>query len=150
MEKVNCNIVEKGSCLSEIDEKELINLYYRIFNETYPNLKKDFDRSVDTVKGWLTNRPIVYFVLCKDTLIGFMILGRNDLDQLYIDKPFQKQGIGSKLIKIAQKTYSQLSLFTFQENDNAINFYKKHGFEIQKYGIAPDEKVPDVFMVWKG
>jgi ribosomal protein S18 acetylase RimI-like enzyme len=77
------------------------------------------------------------------------MLAENMVDQLYIDIPFRGKKLGKQLIQIAKDMYPEkLALFTLKENKNAIAFYERQGFKIIRYGIAPDEGIPDVYMEW--
>lgn len=50
---------------------------------------------------------------------------------LYVLKKFQRQGIGKALLNAAAEIIGQngITLFVLKGNGNAINFYKKMGFE---------------------
>lgn len=65
----------------------------------------------------------------SSTIVGCMVLDGNEIEQLYVHVDYQREGIGSKLL-MAAKTESPeyLELFTFNRNNQAQAFYKKHGF----------------------
>jgi ribosomal protein S18 acetylase RimI-like enzyme len=50
---------------------------------------------------------------------------------IYVLKKYQKKGIGYALMQESLKrvTKSKVILFVLKGNDNAINFYKKIGFD---------------------
>ncbi|MEO0336342.1 MAG: GNAT family N-acetyltransferase, partial [Pseudomonadota bacterium] len=64
----------------------------------------------------------------------------------------QNQGLGSQLLSFAFKRSDLLRLWTFQVNEKAISFYKKHGFiEVKRTdGRDNEENEPDVLMQWVG
>lgn len=85
----------------------------------------------------------------KDTneIVGFMHGSKNDkyneLEALFLLNEAKNQGIGSKLINLFiewsdKDKPAMLEVFTF--NKNAINFYKKFGFEITN---RPEELYKD-------
>jgi len=128
---------------------ELTLLYQKIFNGVYPNNPKDYEKCHETVLCWLQEKPQLFLVKYANKLIGFMMLAENMVDQLYIDIPFRGKKLGKQLIQIAKDMYPEkLALFTLKENKNAIAFYERQGFKIIRYGIAPDEGIPDVYMEW--
>ena len=59
-----------------------------------------------------------------------------------VSKPYQGKGIGGKLLKFAEEdlknqNYTKLSLTTdYHDNDSAIHFYRKNGYEIISDFIA--------------
>lgn len=71
---------------------------------------------------------------------GFIILStRTDqsigyIDELFVDLPYQKNDIGTNLLKQIKKDkdYKALELNVYQLNTGAIIFYAKRGFRIKK------------------
>ena len=78
--------------------------------------------------------------------------------ELYIGvlKQFQSIGVGRKMMEIAdfwarKEGIERLQLSVFANNDKALNFYLKHGFEVEgtlKNGvkIADDEYIDEIIM----
>ncbi|OLF38681.1 GNAT family N-acetyltransferase [Psychrobacter sp. C 20.9] len=74
-----------------------------------------------------------------DTIVGFIGYysqnERYEITTLYILPTYQHQGMGSTLMKaslqdiIAANAEARFHLWVLDTNSNAINFYKKHGFE---------------------
>lgn len=70
------------------------------------------------------------------------------LDGLGVDPPYQRLGIGSRLIaltkdKAAAKGFSTLSLITFADNAGAINLYERCGFELVKpIDLSAHDRIP--------
>lgn len=146
--------VEFKECVPPVSEEikhEIALLFHEVFAQTYPSIPKDMDRCMETVNYWSKNWEKVILVYTKTDkkLAGFMVLGKEFLDELYIQTDFQGKGIGSLLISRAKEAYPRLGLYTMKQNQKAVSFYRKHGFEIKKYGIAPDEQVEDVYMEWE-
>ena len=42
----------------------------------------------------------------------------------------QGKGTGTRLLKLAQKMRGTLELSVYAENERAVEFYRKHGFEV--------------------
>ena len=84
--------------------------------------------------------------------LGFAALQDEWLEQLYIDPSAWRVGTGSLLLAHAkQRRPDGLKLWTFQRNELARKFYRKHGFaELrQTDGSANEEREPDVMLEWK-
>ena len=74
-----------------------------------------------------------------DTIVGFIGYHAQDeryeITTLYILPTYQYQGMGSALMKVslqditAANAAARFHLWVLDTNINAINFYKKHGFE---------------------
>jgi putative acetyltransferase len=90
--------------------------------------------------GYFENRELVGFVAFRDGWI----------DQLYVLPGSQGRGIGTALVNVAQDQFAKLSLWTFQCNQSARQFYEKRGFLLirETDGTGNDEKEPDVMYSW--
>jgi len=83
-------------------------------------------------------------------IVGIIAFSFGWIHQLYILPRFQGQGIGTRLLAIAQVETSQLQLWTFQKNALARQFYEAKGFVAirQTDGSGNEEKEPDVLYLW--
>lgn len=83
-------------------------------------------------------------------LVGFIAFCEGSVEQLYVLPRSQGQGVGSRLLAIAQRSSSELSLWTFQRNEPARRFYEKRGFVTieQTDGTRNEEHEPDVLYRW--
>jgi len=72
------------------------------------------------------------------------------IDQLYVLPSAQRRGVGSKLLKVAQREFDQLLLWTFQRNILARRFYAARGFVLvtETAGVRNEEKEPDALYRW--
>lgn len=82
---------------------------------------------------------------------GYLALRGSYLDRLYIDPPYQGQGLGSLLLAHARRcSPGGLELHTHQQNVAACAFYERHGFVAVRYGTSPPpENAPDVEYHWR-
>jgi len=74
------------------------------------------------------------------------------IDQLYIAPGHVGKGVGTELLEHALSILPRpIRLWTFQENQRAISFYKRHGFTPIEYtnGENNEEKCPDVLFELK-
>lgn len=116
--------------------------------------------SDEAVYQWIRNVMIpnnqVTLVEQDDKIIGMMALlteeGMGWIEQLYVHPDFVGCGIGTKLIERAKvELASPIRLYTFQQNQDAIRFYERHGFKAIQYsdGSGNEEKCPDVLYEWR-
>jgi putative acetyltransferase len=84
-------------------------------------------------------------------VVGFIAFDRDMVSQLYLLPEAQRQGIGSRLLVIAQERSPSLRLWAFQKNTPALRFYEKQGFrEVRRTdGADNEEKEPDVLLAWQ-
>lgn len=83
-----------------------------------------------------------------DPVTGFIsIEPDNSVAALYTDPT--GQGTGAALLKDAQATHPNLSLWVFEANKAAVRFYERHGFkEVRRTTGENAEKLPDILMEW--
>ena len=83
-------------------------------------------------------------------LVGFIAFREDWIDQLYVLPEAQGRGIGAALLRVAQSSWPQLSLWTFQRNTAARRFYERHGFVSveETDGHLNEEREPDVRYHW--
>jgi GNAT superfamily N-acetyltransferase len=84
------------------------------------------------------------------TIKGFIAFREDWIDHLYVLPDAQGQGLGSALVEQAQSTFPRLSLWTFQRNKQARDFYAAKGFVLvrETEGSANDEHEPDALYTW--
>ena len=82
--------------------------------------------------------------------LGLLALDEGFIEQLYVDPPAWRTGVGSELLAHAMQLFpSGLSLYTHQKNQRARAFYERHGFRPVAFGISPSpECEPDVRYAW--
>jgi len=92
----------------------------------------------------------VWLAVEGETVVGLLALSPGDLDQLYVDPPYQGKGIGSRLLERAKEISPDgLTLYTHQRNERARAFYEGRGFSMVKLGVSPPpESEPDVQYAW--
>ena len=83
-------------------------------------------------------------------IIGFIAFESGHLNHLYIAPEHVRCGLGEALLETARIENDSLELWVFQQNEPAIAFYRKHGFEVIKStdGADNEERCPDHKMLW--
>ena len=87
----------------------------------------------------------------SDDVIAVISLTPGWIDQLYVAPAEQGSGLGSSLLRRAQRAASTpLRLWAFQRNTNARRFYERHGFiEVAHTEGENEEREPDVLYLWE-
>ncbi|WP_282120681.1 GNAT family N-acetyltransferase [Ruegeria atlantica] len=85
-----------------------------------------------------------------DGVIGFLALNGAEIHSLYLAPGVRRQGIGQQLLERAKSCRSELSLFAFQANHPARQFYERNCFTevARSSGADNDENLPDIKYVW--
>ena len=83
-------------------------------------------------------------------IVAFMALREPELNALYVATDARGRGVGSALLRHAQKVCRSLTLWTYQANTAAQRFYLRHGFRevLRTDGAENDEGLPDIRYDW--
>ncbi|TSE13685.1 GNAT family N-acetyltransferase [Mesorhizobium intechi] len=82
-------------------------------------------------------------------IVGFIAVGGDRVEQLYLDPAWTGQGIGSRLLTDVTAGLSVTKLHCFQANTGARRFYERHGFRAEAFGdgTTNEEGLPDILYV---
>ncbi len=87
--------------------------------------------------------------LIEETVVGMIAYNETEISQLYVHIDYQGMGIGQLLLnKVKAQSSGKLTLYTFEVNKHAQQFYEKNGFEIIGRGHENEEKLPDIQYEW--
>lgn len=96
--------------------------------------------------------------ILEEKLMGFLICTKKSeknfvhINKMAISKEYRSLKIGSKMLASLKNTclnnnIDAISLFTNKKNEGALNFYLKHGFQIED--IIKDETTERYYMIHK-
>jgi GNAT superfamily N-acetyltransferase len=110
----------------------------------------------DEVRDWVREVMVAtresWVAVEDDRVVGWMVVGPGELDQLYVAPERLGRGIGRRLLEVArERSPDGLTLYTFQVNARARRFYERNGFVAEWFGdgSANEEGQPDVRYVWR-
>ena len=135
------------------DAGEVAEVWLTAFSATYdfPHAHTD-----DEVRSWIRDELLpgseTWLAVDPDgSIAGFMALGSDVVDHLYLRPERTGRGIGSRFIGLAKSLRpGGLELYTFQVNTGARRFYERHGFRVVDLddGGRNEEGQPDVRYRW--
>ena len=106
--------------IREVDDFKLIDSFFKRFFPQYKNSYDPFE--------------CFYGYFESDKLIGLIsvskIYEREEINYIAVDSDFQKKGIGKSLLDYAANGFEVISLEVACDNNSAIEFYLRNGFEI--------------------
>ena len=122
-------------------QKEYWNEYMSIYNECFYKMRKALE--VEPINFYYEYSQIkdkikdIFLYLQNGGIIGAVSCYENELDDLIVEKSFQGQGIGQKLLlwginHIKEQGYEEIILHVAEWNQNAVKLYLKNGFSIVK------------------
>ncbi len=139
---------------------ELIKGFWSAHNQI---IQSDEEALAD-LKVWTADKNKFYFILFENKYIGFVHLGSRGaeadwLENIFVLPEYQRQGIGTKAIKLIEEIVKEYSVSLYIEvaarNGAAISLYHKLGFDCLnsvslrkdfpafKYEVIKKEKIYD-------
>lgn len=87
-----------------------------------------------------------------EELVGFMGISNANLEMLFIHPDFHRKGIGQELVKYALTNFKARKVDVNEQNEQALAFYLKLGFEIMERSELDGmgKPYPLLHLEWKG
>lgn len=115
--------------------------YMKTYNECFYKMRKELE--VEPVNFYYDYSQIqdktndIFLYLRNGVIVGAVSCYGNELDDLIVEKSFQGQGIGQKLLlwgmnHIKKQGHEKIVLHVAEWNQNAVNLYLKNGFRVEK------------------
>lgn len=96
--------------------------------------KSYWEKNFEMVKNALPQAEI-YIYEENNNIMGFVGLVENYIAGIFVEKNFRGKGIGKKLLDYAKSIKNNLTLNVYEKNIDAVKFYKREGFTVEKFGI---------------
>lgn len=131
----------KNDIICVLFQEKYWNEYKKIYNECFYKMRKELEvEPINFYSGYYQikdkiNNIFLYFQ--NEVIAGAVSCYGNELDDLIVNKPFQGQGLGQKLLlwgmnHIKEQGYKEIILHVAEWNQNAVELYLKNGFSIKK------------------
>lgn len=120
-------------------ETQYFEQYKSIYNECFYDMRKALEIEPYNFLndfGQIREKADDIYLLMKDSeIIGSVACYGNEIDDLIVNKKFQKRGYGKQLLlwgmqQIRKKNADPITLHVAEWNRNALRLYKKVGFEV--------------------
>ncbi|MFQ3544688.1 GNAT family N-acetyltransferase [Halobacillus rhizosphaerae] len=108
-----------------------------------------FDNHVHFLNHILPQDFQIELAMMDEQVAGIIAYNQSEISQLYIHVSYQGLGIGTKLLERAKERSRRLTLYTFEVNKNAQQFYERNGFRVIGRGNENEENLPDLLYEWK-
>lgn len=109
------------------------------------------DDTVAYFAGRVLTHEKVWVAEVNQVVVGFIALEGDHIDHLYIAPAYQGRRIGDKLLTMVKALRPDgLTLWTFQRNAQARQFYEHRDFAVAELtdGAANEEHEPDIRYRW--
>ena len=122
-------------------QKPYFERYKRIYNECFYDMRKALDiepyNFLHDYEQIVDKSADIYLLVDKEEIIGSVACYGNEIDDLIVNRKFQRQGYGKQLLlwairHIRERNDEPITLHVAAWNQKAIILYEKCGFEIVK------------------
>ncbi len=120
-----------------------------IAKTAYDEVVELWEASVRATHDFLKEEDILYFkplilntyldavsLRClrneQGKMVGFMGVANQNLEMLFVSPDYRGQKIGQTLLKYAIETFQIIKVAVNEQNEQAVGFYKRFGFETIK------------------
>ena len=116
---------------TQADYLTLIDLWERSVRATHDFLP---ETEIAQLKPLILNeyfaQVCLHVVVRDNQILGFLVSSEDNIEMLFIDPDFRRTGVGSSLLDFAVKQLGIYKVDVNEQNTQAVNFYKKSGFEV--------------------
>ena len=110
--------------------------------------KSYWKKNFEMVKNALPQAEI-YIYEENNNIMGFVGLVENYIAGIFVEKNFRGKGTGKKLLDYAKSIKNNLTLNVYEKNIDAVKFYKREGFTVEKFGIDENIGEKEFMMSWE-
>ena len=90
----------------------------------------------------------VYVYEKNGSVQGFIGLTEHHIEGIFVEESMRGKGIGTQLLNHAKQFFSSLTLQVYEENQSALRFYFKEGFQIKKKQMDSETDQMEFTMEW--
>lgn len=106
--------------------------------------------NLEPVRQMLPQAEVYVYAKAADSQpLGLIGLDGDYIAGLFVSPKEQAQGIGKQLLDYAKSLRSQLTLRVYQQNERALRFYQREGFQIENEQIDEATGAAEYLMRWQ-
>ncbi|HEU5292335.1 MAG TPA: GNAT family N-acetyltransferase [Cyclobacteriaceae bacterium] len=125
---------------SEYDREQLLLVWEKSVLATHHFLKpEDFKEIKLAVQSIEFKDFDVYCLFRNSALLGFLGVAEQKVEMLFLSPEYFGQGLGKKLMKFASQILKANKVDVNEQNEKAVSFYKKLGFETYERTSKDDQ-----------
>lgn len=122
----------------QLFNEKFYDIYERVYNECFYEMRKELNikpyNFYNSIEQLVDKKANLWLLFENNDLVGSVACIDNEIDDLIVNKKYQKQGYGKKLLFFAisylqKNNIYPIILHVTKWNENAIRLYSKYGFK---------------------
>lgn len=131
------------------DVPAVMQIWFASNCDTHPFIKRSYWESSLPFVAQSVAQAEVYVAVEKDSIIGFVGLGKNGyIEGIFVAKTMRSKGVGKQLLDFVKAKYDTLSLSVYCANTRAVSFYQREGFHICAEQVDESTHAAEYTMIW--
>ncbi|RXT02297.1 N-acetyltransferase [Ammoniphilus sp. CFH 90114] len=132
------------------DMNTVVDIWYRGSIQAHDFIEREYWEAgkKDMLEQYL---PMSMTYILEDenrNVTGFVSMVDQYLAALFVDVSQQKKGYGKQILAFIKEKYDAVQLKVYQKNSNAVEFYRKNGFNIREELIDEATSQEEFLMTW--
>lgn len=108
----------------------VMDLWHKSMQEQFVSVKEEVLPKESEIKEIYETSNIYVVKDSANNIVGYAsIVEGAYLENIYIDKDFRRQSLGTQLINLIKSKYDEIVTDVFEDNSEAIQFFNKMNFE---------------------
>ena len=132
----------------ENDINAIMNIWLNANEEAHDFIPEEYwESQFDDVRIAISSAEVYVF---EDGIIkGFVGLVENYIAGIFVIQEFRSTGLGRELLNYLKNIKEELMLNVYIQNENAVRFYLKQGFQVSLKKIEEETGQLEYEMTWK-
>lgn len=126
---------------------QIMAMLKQSFEKSFPKDSLDtttYINRIESLKAYISEeKALVYGSIISERLVGFIwFFGKEDnvtihINHFVVDENYRRQGVGKALWNkvenyVDREGFEEIELFVTNSNKDAVNFYMKRNFEVER------------------
>lgn len=127
----------------------VMDLWHKSMKEQFVSVKEEVLPKESEIKEIYETSNIYVMKDSANNIVGYAsIVEGAYLENIYIDKDFRRQSLGTQLINYIKSKYDEIVTDVFEDNSGAIQFFNKMNFENEGTSLNETLNKNEIAFYW--
>lgn len=127
----------------------IMDLWHKSMQDQFISVKEEVLPKESEIKEIYETSNIYVVKDSANNIVGYAsIVEGAYLENIYIDKDFRRQSLGTQLINLIKSKYDEIVTDVFEDNSEAIQFFNKMNFENEGTSLNETLNKNEIAFYW--